>query len=351
MPIVSLIIPAYNGEHFLPDTLRSLERQTLTDWEAIVIDDGSTDATRAMMRDWPDARVRLIENAENMGPVRARNRGVAAARGRYVAGLDQDDLCLPERLARQVAYLEAHPEVALVGTQACQLRDERVSPMHYAPNTTPALITWLSWIENPLVWSTVMLRADTARALDPFTRPDLLYAEDFDLYHRVQPLGRIARIDSPLVLYRQHAGGVSKRFIDTMQTAATRVLAERHAAVLGADDAATLARLLVLHNMGGVPVPNRATLIQLGDGIAALQAAFLAQARPSRDDARLIRWETARRWARIGRAGLRSGSVHIADVVAARPPHLGLGYAGLETLLWDGAIGTVRRWQRTRRAA
>lgn len=54
MPIVSLIIPAYNGEHFLPDTLRSLERQTLTDWEAIVIDDGSTDATRAMMRNWPE---------------------------------------------------------------------------------------------------------------------------------------------------------------------------------------------------------------------------------------------------------------------------------------------------------
>lgn len=135
MPIVSLIIPAYNGEHFLPDTLRSLERQTLTDWEAIVIDDGSTDATRAMMRNWPDARVRLIENAENMGPVRARNRGVAAARGRYVAGLDQDDLCLPERLARQVAYLEAHPtsrwsgrrhaSCATSGCRRCTMRRTR----------------------------------------------------------------------------------------------------------------------------------------------------------------------------------------------------------------------------------
>lgn len=350
-PAVSLVIPAYNGEHFLPETLESLARQTLTDWEAIVVDDGSADATRALVRGWADPRVRLIENSENLGPVRARNRGVAAARGRYVAGLDQDDLCLPDRLARQVAYLEAHRDVVLVGAQAHQLRDGRVSPMHYAPNTTPDLIAWLSWIENPLVWSTVMLRADAAHALDPFTRPDIVYAEDFDLYHRIQPLGRIARIDEPLLLYRQHAGGVSKRFIETMRAAATRVLADRHAAVLGADEAAALAHLLVLHNMGGLAVPDRATLIRLGQGIATLQAAFLREARPDRESARLIRWETARRWARIGRAGLRSGNVGIADVLAARPPHLGLGYAGLETLLWDGAIGAVRGWQRWRRTA
>lgn len=350
-PVVSVIIPGYNGAAFLPETLESLARQTLTDWEAIVVDDGSADATRALVRDWPDPRVRLIENPQNMGPVRTRNRGVAAARGRYIAGLDQDDLCLPERLARQVAYLEAHPDVALVGTQAHQLREGRVSPMRYAPNTTPALITWLSWIENPLVWSTVMLRTDIARALDPFTRPDILYAEDFDLYHRVQPLGQIARIDAPLLLYRQHAGGASKRFTETMQASAMRVLAERHAGLLGDEEAAALARLLVLHNMGGQPVPDRATLMRLGAGIAALQAAFLAEAQPDRDGERLIRWETARRWARIGRAGLRSGSVGVGDVLAARPPHLGLGYAGLETLAWDGAVGAARRWQRRHRAA
>jgi len=187
-----------------------------------------------------------------------------------------------------------------------------------------------------------------ARTLDPFTRPEILYAEDFDLYHRVGAFGRIARIDEPLVRYRQHAGGASKRFTDTMRDSAMRVLAERHAGVLGVEEAAAMARLLVLHNMGGVPVPDRATLQRLGTGIATLQAAFLAQERPDAESRKLIRWETARRWARIGRAGLRSGAVRLGDVLAARPAHLGLGYAGVESLAWCAAVGAVRRARRGR---
>ncbi|GAA3260627.1 hypothetical protein GCM10020258_23240 [Sphingomonas yabuuchiae] len=138
----------------------------------------------------------------------------------------------------------------LVGTQTEQLVGRRVLPMDYAPHTTPELIAWLSWIENPLAWSTVMVRADVARRLDPFTRPEILYAEDFDLYHRIGAFGRIARLDEPLLIYRQHEGGASKRFTTMMRASATRVLAEAHAPLLG-DDADEVARLLVQHNMGG----------------------------------------------------------------------------------------------------
>jgi hypothetical protein len=343
-PIVSVVIPAYNGAGLIGETLDSLGRQTLTDFEAIVIDDGSSDDTRALVRAWPDPRVRLLEQPENGGPVKARNRGVAAARGRYIAGLDQDDLCRPERLARQVAYLEAHPDVVLLGTQAEQLAAGRVSAMAHAPHSTPALIAWLLWIENPLVWSTVMVRGSAARALTPFTRPEVLYAEDFDLYHRIAARGGVARLDTPLLLYRQHAGGISKRFVDAMETSATQVLAERHRDVLG-DGSDAAARLLVRHNMAREPVPDRATLMRRGAAITTLQAAFVAAERPDAESLRLIRWETARRWRAIGRAGLRSGTISVADVLAARPAHLGLGYAGVETLLWSGAIGAVRRWR------
>ena len=344
-PAVSVVIPSHNGMAFLGETLLALERQTFADWEAIVVDDGSTDGTGALVRGWHDLRVRLIVRAENGGPVLARNAGVAAARGRYIAALDQDDLCLPERLARQVAYLDRHPDVVLLGTQARQLRDGKVSDLPYPAHTTPDLIAWLSWIENPLVWSTVMIRGEAARALEPFSRPALVYAEDFDLYHRIAAFGRIARLDEPLLLYRQHVGGVSKRFAAAMGASATRVLTERHAGALGVDAAAELATLLVRHHMAGMPVPDRATLRRLGTGIAALQAVFLERERPDAESRKLIRWETARRWARIGRAGLRSGSVELSDVLAARPPHLGLGYAGIETLLWSATIGAIRRWQ------
>jgi glycosyltransferase involved in cell wall biosynthesis len=343
-PIVSVVIPAYNGAGLIGETLDSLGRQTFADFEVIVVDDQSHDDTRALVRGWPDPRVRLLEQPENGGPVRARNRGVAAARGRYIAGLDQDDLCRPERLARQVAYLDAHPDVVLLGTQAEQLAAGRVSAMQHAAHTTPALIAWLSWIENPLVWSTVMVRGSAARALAPFTRPEVLYAEDFDLYHRIAAFGAVARLDVPLLLYRQHAGGISKRFVERMEASATEVLADRHRAVLGAGSD-TAARLLVRHNMAREPVPDRATLIRLGETITTLQAAFVAAARPDAESLKLIRWETARRWRAIGRAGLRAGSVSVADVLAARPAHLGLGYAGIETLLWSGAVGAVRRWR------
>ena len=344
-PVVSVVIPAFNGAALIGETLHSLSRQTLTAWEAIVVDDGSADDTRALVAAWPDRRVRLLCNEANMGPVQTRNRGVAAARGRYVAGLDQDDLCLPERLARQVAFLDAHPPVALLGTAANLLREGVVRPSGYAPVTTPALIAWLSWIENPLVWSSVMIRGEVARALDPFTRPEILYAEDFDLYHRVQRVGQVARLDQPLLLYRQHAGGASQRFTDTMRASAARVLGQVHAAVLG-DHADAVAWLLVRHVMGRDPVPDRDALARLGEAIGRLQAGFLARHPVGAHDAALIRWETAQRWGRIGRAGLRAGTIGIADVLAVRPDHLGLGHAQLHRLVGDGALGSVRRLRR-----
>ena len=344
-PTVSVIMPAYNGAALIGETLASLRQQTFDDFEVIVVDDVSSDTTRDVVAAWPDPRVRLLCNERNGGPVIARNRGVGEARGRYIAALDQDDLCLPDRFARQVAFLDSHPDVALLGTAADILCDGVVSPSGYAPVTTPALLAWLTRIENPIVWSTVMMRSEAAHALKPFTRPEILYAEDFDLYHRVQPLGRIARLDAPLLHYRQHPGGVSKRFVERMRASAVQVLAEAHAPLFG-ERAAEVAGLIVRHNMGGEPVPDRAALVALGEAIGAIQTRFLRDHPVGADDRKLIRWETARRWGRIGRAGLRSGTLRLSDVVAVRPAHLGLGYAGLDALLWSGAIGGGRRARR-----
>ncbi len=343
-PTVSIVMAAYNGVVLLPPTLAAVSAQSFGDFELLVVDDCSSDETRDVVAAWPDPRVRLIALAQNGGPVNARNRAVAEARGRYIAGLDQDDICRPDRLARQVAYLQAHSDVALVGANADNLYDDVLRPPTYAPLTTPALVTWLSWIENPLVWSSVMMRGDAARALSPFTRPDLSCAEDFDLYHRIQAMGRLARIDDVLLAYRQHAGGMSKRYTTAMHDSARRILAEAHRSILG-DGADAIATLLVRHNMGRAPVHDRATLWRLGDAIATLQAAFVARHAPDAADLRLIRWETALRWARIGRAALRTGNVRLRDVMAIRPDHLGLGYAGIDALLWSATVGWVRRGQ------
>ena len=341
-PAVSVVMAAYNGAGLIEETLASLQAQTFTDFEVIVVDDCSTDNTRDVVRAWPDPRVRLVEMARNGGPVLARNRGFAEARGRYIAALDHDDICRPDRFARQVAYLDAHPDTVLLGTAADLLTEGVVGPSRYAPSTTPALVAWLTCIENPLVWSSTMMRTAVARRLDPVTRPELLYAEDFDLYQRIQHFGAIARLDAALVLYRVHPGGVSKRFVDTMEAASVRVLTERYARLFD-DRAERVATLIMLHNMARRPVPDRAALATLGSALSVIQADFLATHDCSPHDIRLIRWETARRWGDIGRAALRAGTVKLADVLAVRPDHLGLGYAGLEALLWSGLIGGVRR--------
>src|SRR3546814_5613232 len=100
-PIVSVIMAAYNGAALLPETLASLQAQTFGDFELIVVDDRSPDDTLALLHGWSDHRIHVIAAAENQGPVKARNRAFAQARGRYIAALAQDDICLPDRFARQ----------------------------------------------------------------------------------------------------------------------------------------------------------------------------------------------------------------------------------------------------------
>lgn len=341
-PTVSVVMAAYNGAALLPETLGSLRRQTFGDFEVIVVDDCSSDATRDVVRGCADPRVRLIALSENGGPVRARNRAFAEARGRYVAGLDQDDLCHPDRFARQVAYLDAHPGTVLVGSATQVLADGITLPSPHAAHTTPALLRWLIRIENPLVWSSVMVRADAARRLAPFTRPDILYAEDFDLYHRLSRLGAIARLDAPLLAYRRHAGGASQRYEATMLANARRVLAENHVRTLG-EAADTAAALVVEHLMHRQPVPDRDALARLGTVLRRLQDGYLAEAALDENDLRLVRWTTARRWADVSRASLRAGTIGMRDALAVRPSHLGLGHAGIEELLWARLIGRARR--------
>lgn len=340
-PTVSVLMATYNGAALVGETIASLRAQTMRDFELIVVDDCSTDGTPDVVRGFADARIRLTVASANRRVVVTRNAAFAQARGRYIAALDQDDLCHPERFARQVAYLDAHPDTVVLATAADVLADGAILPSALAALSTPAVIEWLLRIENPLVWSSVMLRADAARLLDPFMRPELVYAEDFDLYHRLAPLGRIARLDDVLLTYRRHGGGASQTQAAAMLASAGAVLADAYAPLFGEEAAATAA-LVVEHVMAQRPVRGREALARLGDVLVRLQDAFLAEHDPDPESRALIRWETARRWARIGRASLRAGRVTLGDTAAVRPAHLGLGYAGIEQLVLSRLVGGAR---------
>ena len=115
-PLVSVIVPAYNNAHFLPAAIDSILNQTFDNFELIVVDDGSTDNTQAVLAGFGD-RLRYVRKA-NGGPSSARNLGIQMARGQLIAFQDADDLWLPEKLALQVAYFHLHPEVGVVFTDA-----------------------------------------------------------------------------------------------------------------------------------------------------------------------------------------------------------------------------------------
>ncbi|GAA0736324.1 glycosyltransferase [Sphingomonas sp. ABOLD] len=339
-PTLSVVMATYEGAALLPETLASLQAQSFGDWELVAVDDGSRDDTVAVLRSVGDPRIRVIESAVNGGPVVARNRAFAAARGRYVAGLDQDDLCLPDRFARQVAWLDAHPGTVLVSTATDCLVEGRVRAGQWVRPLTPGLIDWLMLVQNPLVWSSVLFRAEAARRLAIFERPECRYVEDFDLYHRLRAFGRIDQIDTVLTLYRQHAGGASQVFNGTMAAHAETLLRARHRALLG-EGAPDIAGLLVRYVMARTPIGDFGLLRRLFDGIAVLRAHFGAQGQDAATLARVDR-EISRLWWRLCRTAVRSGRLPLRHALAARPAAAALGDARPVDLAASGLIGAVR---------
>ncbi len=340
-PTLSIVMATYNGAALLPETLASLQAQTFADWELVAVDDGSRDNTVAVLRGAGDPRIRVIESAVNGGPVVARNRAFAEARGRYIAGLDQDDLALPERFARQVAWLDANPGTVLVSTAADLLVDGKPCPGQWPRPLSPGLIDWLMLVQNPLVWSSVLFRADAARRLVPFERPECRYVEDFDLYHRLRAFGRIDQIDTVLTRYRVHAGGASQVFNGTMTAHAEALLRARHAALLG-DAAPDIAPLLVRYVMAKAPIGSRAVLRRLFEGLGVLRAHFGGLGHDAETLA-IVDREISRLWWRLCRAGVRAGRLPLRHAVSATPAGIQRRDAEPVDLMASSVIGAVRR--------
>tara|TARA_B100000678_G_C18192279_1_gene495893 strand:- start:456 stop:1517 length:1062 start_codon:yes stop_codon:yes gene_type:complete len=349
-PTVSVIIPAYRAASLIAETLDSLTAQIFDDFEVIVVDDCSPDATLAVVRAYGDPRVRVVRPERNGGCVHARNLAFSLARGRYIAGLDHDDLCHPDRFARQVAFLDSYPDVVLVGTGSKLFENGEKRAHDRANGMSSDLIDWMMLTRNPLVWSSVMFRADVARKLDPFERPDRHYLEDFDLYHRMRRYGRIAEIPDPLTLYRIVPGSMSQTGTQRMLNGATMLLAERHADLLGLIDRRDTERV-VRHVMGRQPVPDAATLRRVFAMIEALHRAHLDRHDPSEEARAEIISDITQLWHRLTRAAVRSGTIPLRDALHAMPIGVPLQRERRRDLIVSGMIGAVRSARRSRNAA
>ncbi len=208
-PEVTVVIPAYNAEATLAETLASVLHQTFTDFELIVVDDGSTDRTRDIALSTGDARVRLL-SLPNGGAARARNQAIAQAQGTFIAFNDADDLWLPQKLERQIQLLRERPEVGLCVTRATRI-DEASRPTGQMPiledarDYTEALLLHSSIAGGV---SAAVMRRDVLELVGGF-EPGQRQAEDWDLWLRLSLRTAIAVVPESLVLQRVHANNTS----------------------------------------------------------------------------------------------------------------------------------------------
>lgn len=198
-PVVSVVMSIYNGERFLREAVESILSQSFTNFEFIIVDDGSTDHTWQVLTGYAarDARIVLARNEGNIGLTRSLNRGLALARGEYIARQDADDFSLPERLSSQIKFLEEHPEVGAVGS-AVRLLDQRGRVVFdaYSPTDHETLCAYLL-LDNCLCHTTLVVRSNLLKKLGGYD-PELPYAQDYDLWWRLSRISLIRAL--PVVL-------------------------------------------------------------------------------------------------------------------------------------------------------
>jgi Glycosyl transferase family 2 len=203
-PRVSVAVPVRDGEAFLAEAIESVLAQSFEDWELVIVDDGSRDATRSIAQRFAEAdpRVRLIVNGSPTGPAAAANAAWQAAHADYIARLDHDDVALPDRLARQVEFLDRHPSVAVVGGGAVMIDAAGRRFATFRSPTSPRAVRSALLGGCCLVHSSTTTRRTALAAVGGYR---LDGAEDYDLWLRLVERYEIANLREPVVLYRWHA--------------------------------------------------------------------------------------------------------------------------------------------------
>lgn len=207
MPRVSVVLSVYNGERYLKECVSSILEQRYADFEFIVINDGSTDSSEEILAGYRDARLKVIRQSR-YGLSRSLNRGVRMSTGEYIARMDADDVALPDRLDKQVAFLDAHPEVGMVGTAYYEIDQVgKVVGLRSHPTSDGELRKTLIRF-NPFFHSSVMLRGSVFSRVGVYAETAYA-AQDYELWFRVAGAFQLANLSEPLVMRRYDGQNIS----------------------------------------------------------------------------------------------------------------------------------------------
>jgi glycosyltransferase involved in cell wall biosynthesis len=305
----------HDGERYLVAAIESVLAQRLDDLELLVVDDGSTDGSADMLRGITDPRLRVLTNERNVGLARSLNRGVADARGEFVARLDADDVCVPDRLARQVAFMDANPDVALLGSWYTKMMPDGTLGARVRLPTDHWALRWQLLLSCPFAHSAVLWRRQPVA--DEIGNYDerLAYSMDYDLWRRISKRFRVANLPADLLRLRVHPESMTATY-GARSHEGVRMRSAEVAALLGWPNAEldqNERRLVQMHDLLlGTPrdrtvpeiVADAKELLRLHDAFVASEAAL-----PVEEARRQRRWLRAR----LARRMLRASRVAPAD--------------------------------------
>ncbi|MEW6380722.1 MAG: glycosyltransferase [bacterium] len=206
MTTISVIMSAHNECDYIGAAIRSIQQQDMSDWELIIIDDGSTDNTYNTIKHLPekDPRIKLMRNIHNLGLAASLNKALANARGQFIARMDGDDVSLPTRFSHQLSFLQEHPDIDVLGAGMIEI-DSRGHPIRetYCPEKHEEIISHI-YKECPFIHPTVIARREFFDTLGGYNKT-LRRAQDYDLWLRGYKQFRYHNLQMPLIYYRRSA--------------------------------------------------------------------------------------------------------------------------------------------------
>jgi len=203
-PLISIVMPVYNEEKYIKESIDSILNQTFENFEFIIIDDASTDNSWDIIKSYDDKRILAIQNKINLGNYPSRNEGARMAKGKYIAVMDSDDIACAERLEKQYKYLEKHPHLVALGSEFTFSDGKKItkSPLSYEG-------ICISLIKNfKLLHPSLMIRNSFFHSIGGYDEK-YKYASDYDLFCRICLNGEIEILEDTLMIYRRHPNQIS----------------------------------------------------------------------------------------------------------------------------------------------
>ena len=205
-PKLSVLMTVYNGMPYLAKSVESVLGQTMSEFEFIIVDDGSTDGTSEFLASLDDPRIKIVRQ-ENGGTADAANHGLKYVTTKFVARMDADDVSIKDRFEKQFAYMNAHPDVGIVGAQVMPIGDSKVGKCLNLPQTHEDIFEALMSGRHGLAHSALMIRTETLREVGCYWKFRLI--DDWDMMLRMGEVSKLANLSDVGLLYRVHAGSLN----------------------------------------------------------------------------------------------------------------------------------------------